>query len=75
MNASKARKAFKLEERMGLILLIVLVILRKKLINIGAKVISKGRYVTLQMAEVAVSREMFADILMLVARLRAPAPA
>ena len=60
---------------MGLILLIVLVILRKKLINIGAKVISHGRYVTLQMAEVAVSREMFADILMLVARLRAPAPA
>ena len=32
------------------------------------------RYVTFQMAEVAVSREMFADILMLIARLRA-APA
>jgi len=34
------------------------------------------RYVTFQMAEVAVSRRMFADILSLIARLRAsPAPA
>jgi hypothetical protein len=34
------------------------------------------RYVTFQMAEVAVSRQMFADIPMLIARLRAPdAPA
>jgi hypothetical protein len=30
--------------------------LREKLIKIGAKVVSHGRYVTLQMAEVAVSR-------------------
>src|SRR5438094_9321393 len=50
--------------------------LREKLIKIGAKVVSHGRYVTFQMSEVAVSREMFADILMLIARLRAPpAPA
>ena len=50
--------------------------LREKLIKIGAKVVSHGRYVTFQMAEVAVPREMFADILSLVARLRAlPAPA
>ena len=50
--------------------------LREKLIKIGAKVVSHGRYVMFQMAEVAVSRQMFADILMLIARLRAPpAPA
>ena len=46
--------------------------LREKLINIGAKVVSHGRYVTFQMAEVAVPRQMFADILSLIARLRAP---
>jgi hypothetical protein len=46
--------------------------LREKLIKIGAKVVSHGRYVTFQMAEVAVSRQMFADILSLIARLRAP---
>jgi hypothetical protein len=35
-----------------------------------------GRYVMFQLAEVAVSRQMFEDILMLIARLRAPpAPA
>ena len=50
--------------------------LREKLIKIGAKVVSHGRYVTFQMAEVAASRQMFADILSLIARLRAPpAPA
>jgi Transposase DDE domain group 1 len=46
--------------------------LREKLIKIGAKVVSHGRYVTFQMAEVAVPRQMFADILSLVAGLRAP---
>jgi len=50
--------------------------LREKLIKIGAKVTSHGRYVTFQMAEVAVPRQMFKDILMLIAQLRAPpAPA
>jgi Transposase DDE domain group 1 len=46
--------------------------LREKLIKIGAKVVSHGRYVTFQMAEVAVPRQMFAEILSLIARLRAP---
>ena len=46
--------------------------LREKLIKIGAKAVSHGRYVTFQMAEVAVPRQMFADILSLIARLRAP---
>jgi hypothetical protein len=33
--------------------------LREKLIKIGAKVVSHGRYVTFQLAEVAVPRQMF----------------
>jgi hypothetical protein len=50
--------------------------LREKLIKTGAKVVSHGRYVTFQLAEIAVPREMFAEILSLIARLRAPpAPA
>ena len=50
--------------------------LREKLVKIGAKVVSHGRYVIFQMAEVAVPRQMFADILALIARLRVPpAPA
>jgi hypothetical protein len=50
--------------------------LREKLIKIGAKVVSHGRYVTFQMAEVSVSRQMFANILSLITRLRPPpAPA
>src|SRR6476660_4888458 len=42
--------------------------LREKLIKIGAKVASHGRYLTFQMTEVAVPRQMFADILVLIAR-------
>src|SRR5271166_2788527 len=50
--------------------------LRENLIKIGAKVVSHGRQVMFQMAEVAVPRQMFYDILPLIARLRAPpAPA
>ena len=50
--------------------------LREKLIKIGAKVVSHGRYVTFQLAEVAVPRRLFAEILSLIARLRTPpAPA
>jgi hypothetical protein len=45
--------------------------LRDNLIKIGAKVVSHGRYVTFQMAEVAVPRQMFREILPLIARLRA----
>ena len=46
--------------------------LREKLIKIGAKVVSHGRYVTFQLAEVAVPRRLFAAILSLIARMRAP---
>src|SRR3954451_14278357 len=50
--------------------------LREKLIKIGAKVVRHGRYVTFQLAEVAVTRWLFAEILSLIARLRQPpAPA
>src|SRR4051794_36514694 len=50
--------------------------LREKLIKIGAKVVSHGRYVAFQMAEVAVPRQIFAEILSLIVRLRVPpAPA
>ena len=52
--------------------------LKEKLIKIGAKVVRHGRYVTFQMAEVAVSRMVFAEILRLIAELRPqppPAPA
>ncbi len=45
---------------------------------IGAKLVSHGRYVAFQMAEVAVTRIMFAEILRLIAELRPqppPAPA
>ena len=47
-------------------------------VNTGgvAKVVSHGRYVTFQMAEVAVPRQMFQEILSLIAQLRPPpAPA
>ena len=44
--------------------------------KIGAKVVSHGRYVIFQMAEVAVLRELFDEILRLIAELRPPpAPA
>src|SRR5712672_2352367 len=52
--------------------------LKDKLIKIGAKVVSHGRYVVFQMAEVAVARQMFQEILRLIAELRPqppPAPA
>ena len=50
--------------------------LREKLIKIGAKIVNHGRYATFQMAEVAVPRQMFQEILSLIARLRPPpAPA
>ena len=46
--------------------------LKEKLIKIGAKVVSHGRYVAFQMAEVAIPRYLFADILRLIAELRPP---
>ncbi len=33
--------------------------LREKLVKIGAKVVRHGRYITFQLAEVAVSRALF----------------
>src|SRR4029077_12114254 len=39
-----------------------LTILKEKLIKIGAKGVSHGRYITFQMAEVAIPRDLFADI-------------
>jgi hypothetical protein len=48
--------------------------MHEKLTKIGAKVVSHGRYVTFQMAEVAVPRRMLREVLSLIARLRA-APA
>jgi hypothetical protein len=52
--------------------------LKEKLIKIGAKVVRHGRYVAFQMAEVAIPRKIFQDILGLIAELRPqppPAPA
>ena len=48
--------------------------LREKLIRMGAKVVRHGHYITFQMAEVAVSRALFTQILKLIADLRAPPP-
>ena len=51
---------------------------KEKLIKIGAKVISHGRTVAFQMAEVAIPRRLFQEILLLIAELRPkppPAPA
>jgi hypothetical protein len=45
--------------------------LREKLIKIGAKVIRHSRYVIFQMAEVAVPRTLFCEILGRIGRLRA----
>jgi len=43
--------------------------LREKLVNIGAKVVSRSRYVTFQMAEVAIPRGLFRAILGRIRRL------
>ncbi len=49
--------------------------LREKLIKIGAKVVRHGRYITFQLAEVAIPRPLFAEILRLIDGLRLkPAP-
>jgi hypothetical protein len=44
--------------------------LKEKLVKIGAKVVNHGRYVAFQMAEVAIPRNLFADILRMIAELR-----
>ncbi len=48
--------------------------LREKLIKIGTKVVRHGRYVTFQLAEVAIPRRLFAETLRVIANLRAPPP-
>jgi len=40
--------------------------LKEKLIKIGAKVVRHGRYIAFQMAEVAIPRQMFQEILRLI---------
>jgi hypothetical protein len=47
--------------------------LRDRLVKIGAKIVRHGRSITFQMAEVMVPRALFAEILMRIAQLRAPA--
>ncbi len=50
--------------------------LREKLVKIGAKVVRHGRYVTFQLAEVAVPRNLLQKILALIDDLRRrPVPA
>jgi hypothetical protein len=52
--------------------------LKEKLIKIGAKVVRHGRYVIFHMAEVAIPRQLFQEILGLIAEQRpqpSPAPA
>jgi len=44
--------------------------LREKLIKIGAKIVRHARYITFQLAEVAVPRKLFEAILQKIARLR-----
>jgi hypothetical protein len=46
--------------------------LREKLVKIGARIVTHARYVTFQMAEVAVPRTLFTKILRLIAQLRPP---
>jgi len=41
-----------------------------KLIKIGAKIVRHSRYITFQMAEVAISKSLFAEILFRIDRLR-----
>ena len=49
--------------------------LREKLVKIGAKVVLHARYVTFQMAEVAIPRRLFKAILRRISRLGPLSPA
>jgi hypothetical protein len=44
--------------------------LREKLVKIGARIVRHGRYLVFQMAEVAVPRGLFDEILQRINRLR-----
>jgi Transposase DDE domain group 1 len=48
--------------------------LREKLVKIGARIVRHGRYVVFQLAEVAVPRSLFADILRRIDDLRPRPP-
>jgi Transposase DDE domain group 1 len=48
--------------------------LREKLVKIGARIVRHGRYVVFQLAEVAVPRTLFAEILRRIERLRPRPP-
>ena len=48
--------------------------LREKLIKIGAKTVRRARYITFQMADVAVPRELFAAIQERIQRFGVPPP-
>ena len=48
--------------------------LREKLIKIGANVVRHSKYVTFQMAEVAVPQELFAEILDRIQQFGVPPP-
>jgi hypothetical protein len=46
--------------------------LREKLVKFGARIVRHGRYVVFRLAEVAVPRSLFAEILRQIGRLRGP---
>ena len=46
--------------------------LRERLIKIGARIVRHGRYLVFQLAEVAVPRGLFSEILRHIDRLRGP---
>jgi Transposase DDE domain group 1 len=46
--------------------------LRERLVKIGARIVRHGRYVVFQLAEVAVPRALFAEVLRRIDRLRGP---
>ena len=48
--------------------------LREKLVKIGARIVRHGRYAIFQLAEVAVPRALFAEILRRIERLRPRPP-
>jgi hypothetical protein len=48
--------------------------LREKLVKTGARIVRHGRYVVFQLAEVAVPRSLFAEILRRIGRLRGSPP-
>jgi hypothetical protein len=51
-----------------------LVTLCVKLVKIGAKVVRHGRYATFQMAEAAVPRDLFQEVLRMIDGLRRSPP-